>query len=136
MENKIENYSIKLSWGVTGFLQVFLPICQAVGREILPTRYKTMYTHRRASLRPQEGPTDQYWPQNHQNDCSNRSLDILTVFVPVGTFLTAGILYRKSYGRIYCSKPYSVSLLDNVRSRNHPVQSSTPKGAILRSFGS
>ena len=91
LANKMENCSLKLSWGVTGFLQVFLPISQVVGREILPTRYKSKHTHRRASLRPQEGPTDQYRPQNHQNDRSYRSLGILTVFVPVGTFHAAAM---------------------------------------------
>src|SRR5688572_21445034 len=72
---------------VTGFLQVFLTVFQEVGRKIQPTGYKTMRTHRRDSFRAQEGLTDQYRPQNHQNDRSHRNLDILTVFVPVGTSL-------------------------------------------------
>ena len=79
MGNKIGTGSCKSSWGVTGFLQVFLTVCQEVGREILPTGYKTKRTHRRACFMPQEGLTDQNRPQNHQDDRSCSILDILTV---------------------------------------------------------
>src|SRR5687767_1355726 len=71
---------------LTGFLQVFLHVYEGVGRKIQPTRHKTKCTHGRASFRPQEGLTDHYGPQNHQIDRNHRSLDILTVFVPVGYF--------------------------------------------------
>src|SRR5687767_2656815 len=76
--------SIKSSWGVTGFLHLFLTVFPEVGRKVQPTGYKTKHTHRRASFRAQEGLTDQNRPQNHQIDRNCRSLDILTVFVPVG----------------------------------------------------
>jgi hypothetical protein len=86
LEDRIQKCSIKLSRGVTGFLPVFLHVYEGVGNKIQPTRYKTKRTHRRASFKPQEGLADQNRPQNHQIDRNYRSLDILTVFVPVGYF--------------------------------------------------